>query len=165
MAAVTDLCFGSHSVTSDFSQPPLLSLINTHIHPHAIQPSAMLVYDSVTHPHPQNSSLVSTPHTKVTGVKRPAGWSCCGALLRALIFCPSSPKALPALPAWRGAGSFLDLALHRGQRPEKVKVLERCDAYLCWVLRQLGQGGGPFSRSSVPCAPPAKAAFPALTSP
>lgn len=37
---------------------------------------------------------------------------------------------------------------------------KRYDAYLCGAVRQLGQGGGPFSRSA---APPA--CLPALTSP
>lgn len=63
MTAVTDLRFGSHSVTSDFSQPP--SHESTHTQTHTLYnqvPCWFAVYD--TEPPPQKKkkqSLVSTP--------------------------------------------------------------------------------------------------------
>ena len=95
------------------------------------------------------------PHTEVTGGKRPAGWSCCAPLLRALIFCPSSPKSVAALPAWReGAGSLFDLALfplaHGERGPWRLQCW-RDEAYLCRALRQLLQGRAPFPISHPMC--------------
>lgn len=126
---------------------------SVHIHTYAVQPSGcwFAVYDAPCTP-PCKMVPGQHPHLKVTWGKHPAGWSSCGSLLRALIFCPSSPKSVAALPAWRGGWipvwfSIVPLPIgtEAHWRPIIALVLKTYEAYFCRALRQLGEDRGLFS--------------------